>query len=134
MSDDDLRYITGLKDVKESLKKIPNKNNSLTLVTLGKNGVVSYYKGQFINVLTFNKIRIKETTGCGDAFMAAIIYRLLKSDSLITVLSTSKLIDILNFANGAATIIGTRYGASNSMPRLSEVNKFISLYQKGRER
>jgi len=130
MSDEDLRYISGSKNIKESLKKIPNKNNSLILVTLGKHGVVSYYKGQFTHVPTFNEIKIRETTGCGDAFMAAIIYKLLKSDDSITFLSKSKLIDILNFANGVATIVGTRYGASNSMPYLSEVNKFISLSKK----
>jgi fructokinase len=129
MSDDDLEYITGSTDMKEGLRKMPGKTNRLTFVTLGKNGAIGYYKGQFIHVPTFNKIRVKETTGCGDAFMAAIIYRLLNSGSL-AALSKSKLIDILTFANAAAAIVATRYGASNSMPRLSEVNKFISLYQK----
>lgn len=129
MSDDDLEYITGLTDVKAGLRKIPNKANSLILVTLGKNGVLSYFRGQFIHIPTFDKIRIKETTGCGDAFMAAIIYGLLKYDNF-PVLSTSKLTDILTFANGVATIVGTRYGASNSMPRLQEAEELISLYQK----
>ena len=60
MSDDDLKYITGLSDVKEGLKKILNKiNSSLILVTLGRNGVLSYYKGQFMHMPTFDKIRIK---------------------------------------------------------------------------
>lgn len=132
MSDDDLKYITGLTDAKEGLRKILNKiNSSLILVTLGKNGVISYYKGQFMHIPTFNKIRIKETTGCGDAFMAAVIYRLLKRDNF-PVFSRSKLTDILTFANGVATIVGTRYGASNSMPRLQEAEEFISLYHKER--
>lgn len=127
MSDDDLKYITGLGDAKEGLRKILNKiNSSLILVTLGKSGVLSYYKGQFMHIPTFNKIRIKETTGCGDAFMAAVIYRLLKNDNF-PVFSRSKLTDILTFANGVATIVGTRYGASNSMPRLQEAEEFISL-------
>lgn len=132
MSDDDLKYITGLTDAKEGLRKILNKiNSSLILVTLGKNGVLSYYKGQFMHIPTFNKIRIKETTGCGDAFMAAVIYRLLKRDNF-PVFSRSKLTDILTFANGVATIVGTRYGASNSMPGLQEAEEFISLYHKER--
>src|SRR5665648_34019 len=130
MSDDDLKYITGLSDVKEGLRKILNKiNSSLILVTLGKNGVLSYYKGQFMYMPTFDKIKIKETTGCGDAFMAAIIYGLLKCENFLQ-LSTSKLIEILTFANGVATIVGTRYGASNSMPRLQEAEELISLYHK----
>lgn len=131
MSDDDLLYITGLTDVKEGLRKIPGKANSLIMVTLGKNGVLSYYKGQFTNVPTFGQVKVKETTGCGDAFMATIIYGLLNCDSF-PVLSASKLIDILTFANGVATIVGTRYGASNSMPTLQEAEEFISLYHKER--
>jgi len=132
MSDDDLKYITGLTDAKEGLRKILNKINSfLILVTLGKNGVLSYYKGQFMHMPTFDKVRIKETTGCGDAFMAAIIYGLLRCENF-SHLSTSKLVEILTFANGVATIVGTRYGASNSMPRLQEVEEFISLYHKER--
>jgi len=129
MSDDDLKYITGLTDVKEGLRKIPSKANSLILVTLGKNGVISYYKDQFTHVPTFNKIRVKETTGCGDAFMAAIIYGLLKCENFSHLL-TSTLVEILTFANGVATIVGTRYGASNSMPQLQEAEEFISLYHK----
>jgi fructokinase len=130
MSDDDLKYVTGLSDVKEGLRKILNKINSpLILVTLGRNGVLSYYKGQFMHMPTFDKIRIKETTGCGDAFMGAIIYGLLKCENFLH-LSTSKLIEILTFANGVATIVGTRYGASNSMPWLQEAEEFISLYHK----
>jgi fructokinase len=132
MSDDDLKYITGLSDAKEGLRKILDKiNSSLILVTLGRNGVLSYYKGQFTHVPTFDQVRIKETTGCGDAFMGAIIYGLLKCENFLH-LSASKLKEILTFANGVATIVGTRYGASNSMPRLQEAEEFISLYHKER--
>jgi len=127
MSDDDLEYITGSKEVEEILRKILGKANRLTFVTLGKNGAVGYYKGQFVQVPAFNKIRVKETTGCGDSFMAAIIFRLLNSGDLATI-SQLELIDILTFANAAAAITATRYGASTSMPTLSEVKQFISHY------
>jgi sugar/nucleoside kinase (ribokinase family) len=60
--------------------------------------------------------------------MAAIISGLLNSGGF-TALSMSKLTDIVTFANAAATIVGTRYGASNAMPRLREVGKFLSLHQ-----
>ena len=129
LSDDDLEYITGDKDIKEGLRKIPHKFNSLILVTLGKNGAIGNYKNQFIHSPAF-KIRIKETTGCGDAFMAAMIYKLLNSGGF-PFLSATKLKDILTFANATAAIVATRYGASNAMPRLSEVNKFLCSHNKG---
>ena len=60
--------------------------------------------------------------------MAAILSGLLNSGDF-TALSMSRLTDIVTFANAAATIVGTRYGASNSMPRLREVDRFLSVHQ-----
>jgi len=128
LSDDDLEYITGLADVREGLRKIPNRANALILVTLGKNGAIVSYKGQSRHVPTFSRVRVKDTTGCGDAFMAAVISGLLDSGSF-TALSMSRLTDIVTFANAAATIVGTRYGASNAMPRPREVDRFLSVHQ-----
>jgi fructokinase len=128
LSDDDLEYITGLKDAAEGLRMISDRANALTLVTLGRNGAIVSYGGQFRHIPTFNRVRVKDTTGCGDAFMAAIISGLLDGGDF-TALSMSKLTDIVTFANAAATIVGTRYGAANAMPRLREVDKFLSLHR-----
>ena len=128
MSDDDLEYITGLADAREGLRKMPDRTNALILVTLGKNGAIASCRGQSRHVSTFNRVRVKDTTGCGDAFMAAILSGLLNSGDF-TALSMSRLTDIVTFANAAATIVGTRYGASNSMPHLREVDRFLSVHQ-----
>jgi fructokinase len=128
MSDDDLKYVTGLADVTEGLKMIRSTADALVLITLGKNGAMVSYKGACWRVPTFNRVRVKDTTGCGDAFMAATITGILNGGSLAS-LSTPQLTDIVTFANAAATIVGTRYGASNAMPRLREVDKFLSLHQ-----
>jgi len=128
MSDDDLEYVTGLTDVREGLRMILDRANALTLVTLGKKGAIASCRGQSRHVPTFNRVRVKDTTGCGDAFMVAIISGLLNSGDF-TALSMSRLTDIVTFANAAATIVGTRYGASNAMPRLREVDKFLSVHQ-----
>jgi len=128
MSDDDLEYITGLADAREGLRKMPDRTNAVILVTLGKNGAIASCRGQSRHVSTFNRVRVKDTTGCGDAFMAAILSGLLNSGDF-TALSMSRLTDIVTFANAAATIVGTRYGASNSMPRLREVDRFLSVHQ-----
>src|SRR5450756_1716331 len=95
LSDDDLEYITGMTDVGEGLRKMPNRANALTLVTLGKDGAIASYRGQSRHVPTFNRVRVKDTTGCGDAFMAAIISGLLNSGDF-TALSMSKLTGIVS--------------------------------------
>ncbi|HEY5485514.1 MAG TPA: carbohydrate kinase [Candidatus Cryosericum sp.] len=128
MSDDDLEYVTDLTDVSEGLKMIRSTADTLVLITLGKNGAMVSYKGAGWRVPTFNSVKVVDTTGCGDSFMAATIVGLLNGGGLAT-LSTPKLTDIVAFANAAATIVGTRYGAANAMPRLREVDKFLSLHQ-----
>jgi len=128
MSDDDLKYVTGLADVTEGLKMIRSTADALVLITLGKNGAMVSYKGACWCVPTFNSVKVVDTTGCGDSFMAATIVGLLNGGGLAT-LSTPKLTDIVTFANAAATIVGTRYGASNAMPRVGEVDKFLFLHQ-----
>ena len=128
MSDDDLRYVTGLADVREGLKTVPNTAGTLVLITLGKNGAMVSYKGACWRVPTFNSVKVLDTTGCGDSFMAATIAGLLDGGGLAS-LSTSKLTDIVTFPNAAATIVGTRYGAANAMPRLREVDRFLSRHK-----
>jgi len=128
MSDDDLKYVTGLADVTEGLKMIRSTADALVLITLGKNGAMVSYKGVCWRVPTFNSVKVVDTTGCGDSFMAATIAGLLNGGDLAS-LSTPKLTDVVTLANAAATIVGTRYGASNAMPRLGEVDKFLSVHQ-----
>jgi fructokinase len=128
MSDDDLEYVTGLADVTDGLKMIRSTADALVLITLGKNGAMVSCKGACWRVPTFNSVKVVDTTGCGDSFMAATIAGLLNGGGLAS-LSTPEVTDIVTFANAAATIVGTRYGASNAMPRLREVDKFLSVHQ-----
>lgn len=125
MSDDDLEYVTGLADVTDGLKMIRTTADTLVLITLGRNGAMVSYKGASWRVPTFDTVKVLDTTGCGDSFMAATIAGLLNSGGLAS-LAAPELTGIVTFANAAATIVGTRYGASNAMPRRVEVEEFLS--------
>ncbi|MDN8875458.1 PfkB family carbohydrate kinase, partial [Staphylococcus aureus] len=72
------------------------------------------------------KVKAIDTTGAGDAFIGALISRLLISDSVdvITVLK-SEGERILQFSNYVAAMVTTKYGAISSIPTLAEVNKAI---------
>ena len=84
-------------------------------------------KAELAESPTFDSVKVVDTTGCGDSFMAAAITGLLNGDDLAS-LSTPELTDIVTFANAAATIVGTRYGASDAMPHLPEVEKFLAVH------
>ncbi len=127
MSDEDLKYVTGMSDVSKGLRKIPGRADALTFVTLGRDGAIVSYRGESRHVPTFSSVSVMDTTGCGDAFMAAVTAGLLTRGGLAG-LSMSGLMKIVTFANAAATIVGTRYGASTAMPRREEVRAFLSSH------
>jgi fructokinase len=122
-SDDDLAWITGESDVEEG--QLPYNKNGLVVVTKGAKGARALWRGQVVSVPGF-KVEVAETTGCGDAFMAGMMYRLTPfADDRLAGLGLSELKEILRFANACAAIVATRRGAANSMPRLPEVETFL---------
>ena len=128
MSDDDLAWITGEKDVTKGLEKLSCNKDGLIVVTEGPKGARSLWRGQEISVPGF-EVRVEETTGCGDAFMAGFIYKLIPlADAKLTGLDSARLMDTMRFSNACAAIVATRRGAANSMPRLEEVEEFLSLH------
>ena len=71
-------------------------------------------------------MEVVETMGCGDAFMAGIIYRLynIGRNDLDSV-DVNTLEDIGRFSNAMAALVATRYGASISMPTMDEVQEML---------
>ena len=130
MSDDDLAWITGEKDVAKGIGVLPYNKDGLVVVTEGPKGARALWRGQETSVPGF-EVDVTETTGCGDAFMAGVMHRLTlladdASNNLVG-LEAAQLEDILRFSNACAAIVATRLGAANSMPRLEEVEKFLRL-------
>ena len=64
-----------------------------------------------------------ETTGAGDTFGGSCLHFVLKYG--LDNLDEEKLLEMLSFANGAASLITTRKGALKVMPEVDEVKKLI---------
>ncbi len=64
-----------------------------------------------------------ETTGAGDTFGGCCLHYVLKYG--IDNFDKLKLLEMLTFANAAASIITTRKGALRVMPSLAEIEELI---------
>jgi len=125
MSDDDLKYFYPCMNSEDAMNEIEMKEDALLIITLGSEGTILKKAGK-VSVVPGFKVQVKETTGCGDSFMAAIAYQVWKSGiNSINDISFNEAIEMVRFANAQAAIVASRFGAANSMPYLNEVEEFL---------
>ncbi len=98
--------------LQEALLQYPNR----LLVTEGSNGV-RYYNGEEEAVVPTFKVEAVDTTGAGDTFNAALAVALAEGQSLA---------DSIRFANRAASLSVTKFGAQGGMPTRAEVEAALS--------
>lgn len=101
----------GNEPLSDVLRRYPNK----LLVTEGKNGV-RYFDGTEEVVVSGYTVNAVDTTGAGDTFNGAFAVALAEGKSLK---------DSLKFANRAASLSVTKFGAQGGMPTRSEVESSL---------
>lgn len=123
ISDDEIRFVTGLCDLEQSAKAILSKyeNIKLLCLTKGKDGSIAYCRNNnSAEASAFTSVRTIDTTGAGDTFCGCMINYVLDRGWDLT---RSQLEEMLCVANAAAAIVTTKKGAIKSMPTLEEIEK-----------
>lgn len=124
ISDNEIQWFTGKEDYDEGIAVLQETYHiPLILLSLGREGSRAYYKGLRVEKAPYLQENTIETTGAGDTFGGSCLHFVLKygRDNL----DEEKLLEMLSFANGAASLITTRKGALKVMPEVDEVNKLI---------
>lgn len=129
VSDEELAFLTGENDVVMGAQSLLSQfgNIKLLAVTKGSEGCFYATANQYGELSAF-PVKAEDTTGAGDAFVAAMLYSLLeitKSPDEIPSLNADQLRNMFKFANAAAAITTTRNGAIPSLPSRKEVETFI---------
>lgn len=105
-------------------QRLLEQGASLVIITRGELGALLMTRQYTVTVLASNR-QVRDTTGAGDAFMGALLSRLLKHDwtttARLAMLNEHELREIGEFANKAAGISCTRYGGIASLPYLVEI-------------
>ncbi|MCA0986533.1 ribokinase [Guptibacillus algicola] len=97
---------------KEAMKVFPNK----VLITEGEQGV-RYYDGKKEVLVPSFKVEVVDTTGAGDTFNAAFG---------VAVAESKGMEESIRFANRAASLSVTGFGAQGGMPSREEVERRLS--------
>ena len=125
ISDNEVEFMTGTNDYTAGVAKIRERFDiPLILVTMGKEGSRAYYDGRIVEAAPFLQENTIETTGAGDTFCASALNYVLEHG--LENLTEENLMEMLTFANAAASLITTRKGALRVMPTRQEVLDFIA--------
>ncbi|GGG54061.1 PfkB family carbohydrate kinase [Paenibacillus radicis (ex Gao et al. 2016)] len=119
ISEEEFRFITGCSTVEECGRYIMERGPKLVIVTLGKDGCY-YTNGELSGYIEGFKAEVVETTGAGDAFVAAVLQGLAERKKAGQPLFDEQLPQLLQFANAAASLATTRIGAIPSLPTREE--------------
>ncbi len=107
--------------------RVLERGAALVVITRGALGALLITRQQRVEVAA-PSVRAVDTTGAGDAFMGALLYRLLAGEGRLPVLpahlaafEAQELRAIGTFATRASALSCTRYGGIASLPTLAEV-------------
>jgi fructokinase len=131
LSRKELYFVTEKDDIETSLNSFKKFKNKLIIITLDKEGSGYFYNGKFKMVSGF-KVDAVDSTGAGDAFVSAFLYKL--QDSNITDINASfdylekYLEQWLVFCNAAGCLNTMKHGATSGMTTKNKILSFINEY------
>ncbi len=112
------------------------KGPRLVIITLGANGALLLTANHRVEEPA-RSVRPIDTTGAGDAFIGAALYKLVQqgctTPSDLLSLSENDLSNLGNFAAFVAGLSVTSYGGISSFPFIFDVNDFSTYQEKGKE-
>lgn len=108
--------LTGEADYERGLRKLRQTHAGMMCLTLGPRGSMMLVDDRLYVEPGF-AVEAVDTTGAGDVFRAGFIHAFLNGGAPA---------EILRFANAAAAMSCTRAGALNSVPSLTEVERFMA--------
>ncbi len=132
MNTEELEFVTGTNDVRKGSNKILSFGPRTVIITDGEHSSFAN-TGRLFRFVKTPKVRVVDTTGCGDGFTAAILSRVVhwkKKGKCIWDLNIDEIDDILMFANAAGALTATKKGVIPSLPIYAELQQFLRKYSK----
>jgi fructokinase len=107
MAEDEFLFLTETETFKEGLQRISKLDIPFLFVTRGKEGSIALHKGIQIQV-PGQAVKAVDTTGAGDAFMAALLSRF--HDKGIPE-NEAQFKEYTSYANEAGAMSTTKFGS-----------------------
>jgi len=128
ISDEELNFITGIEDNEQAIKSLFIGNVEWVIYTLGSKGSLIVTKDNKRFEFPGFDVNACDTTGAGDAFVGALLFKLLAKS--MNILSLKNIIEedlkeIFRFCNAYAALTTTKNGAVDAMHTMEETIEFM---------
>lgn len=124
VSDEEAKLISGKNSIEEGTKELHKLGAKVIAVTLGKEGTL-ISNVEKSTVVKSVKIKSIDSTGAGDAFVGAALYKMAEVENPKELIKDfEQLESITSFANKVGAIVCTKLGAIAALPILAEVENF----------
>ena len=119
LSEEEIKFVTGSGNVETALKTLNKRGVILPIVTLGERGAALLFKGALREVQT-SKVKVIDTTGAGDGFMAGLLSALspaVKSRKDLASLELHEVEAMVQFGCRVGSRVVQKLGAVAGLPR-----------------
>lgn len=106
LSDEEVRFVTDASSPEKALTKLEAKGIPLVVVTLGAQGAICAFRGERLRAQA-RKVKVIDTTGAGDGFMAGLLYTLARAATSREALEQLKLTQV-QAAIERGCVVGTQ--------------------------
>lgn len=121
VSEEEMNLLTGEADIERGGETLAGMGPAIVLVSLGAGGAW-YFCGGGRGRLPAYGVKTADTTGAGDAFLGAALFRLRgKTREELRSIDRGELADIVDFANAAGGLTAAKPGAIPAMPDMAEI-------------
>lgn len=128
ISDEELEFITGESGYQKGIPKLFTGNVKMIVYTCGGSGAYAFTKNN-ASASAAHKVEIKDTTGAGDGFIGAFLWKLHELGITPQTLGTTNEREqraCLDFANAFCAESVQKYGAIPSYPTLETIRQQYS--------
>jgi fructokinase len=124
----ELAFVTGYTEFPEGSRWLMQQGAKLVIVTCGDQG--AYYSTQRVEgYVPAIPIHAVDTTGSGDAFVGALLSRVILNTQAISQWTRQELHEAVFFANAAGAFTATRRGVIPALGTRTEIESFIHRWR-----
>ncbi len=126
VAEEEVFWISRKNDLESGLRYLKSLGPKMIVLTLGKEGSEIHIKKKAYFAPAF-KVPTVDTTGAGDAFMGALLFKISISEKSYLAFTDDEYQEMLTFANAVAALSTTKKGAVEAVPSLKEALEFLKV-------